>query len=187
MTGKTHTLGGSAFALGSYLVLKKAGMLEMNLDAPAEILIILPYSIWASTVPDLDQTKLEVAMENPINLVIQKFFDFIGAGHRSFKSHVYPAVFASILAFLGIGGANVFHATNNLSITLYCMVTLGISMGLVSHTLLDMCTKSGLHKGKKRYAFVPNLDVFKTGSIYETKVRVGLYFFNIVLFALLFI
>ena len=67
------------------------------------------------------------------------------------------------------------------------MVTLGISMGLVSHTLLDMCTKSGLHKGKKRYAFVPNLDVFKTGSIYETKVRVGLYFFNIVLFALLFI
>lgn len=187
MVGKTHALGGSAFALGSFLLLRETGVLDLNLDTPAQLLIILPYSIWASKVPDLDQDNLDVALENPINLAIQQFFNIIGAGHRSFKSHVYPGIFFTILTILGIFGTNIFHATSNNAAVLYCMVTLGIAMGLISHALLDMCTKSGLKRNGKRYAFVPKLDTFKTGSNYEQNVRLGLYVLNIILFALLFI
>ncbi len=186
MVGKTHALGGSAFALGGYLLLKQTGVIDMNLDAAAQVLIILPYSIWAAKVPDLDQDNLDVALENPINLAIQEFFNLIGAGHRSFKSHVYPAIIMSILTIFGILGINLFHAKHNLSINLYCMITLGVSMGLISHALLDMCTKSGLKNKGKRYAFVPKLDTFKTGSIYEKHIRLGLYFLNVILFIFLF-
>lgn len=187
MVGKTHALGGSAFALGSFLLLRETGVLNSSLDAPAQLLIILPYSIWAAKVPDLDQDNIDVALENPINLAIQQLFNVIGAGHRSFKSHVYPAVLFTIITVLGIFGMNVFHTSNSTVASLYCMVTLGIAMGLISHALLDMCTKSGLRKNGKRYAFVPKLDVFATGSSYEKKVRLGLYVVNIVLFALLFV
>lgn len=187
MVGKTHALGGSVFALGSYLLLKQTNIIDMDMDTAAQVFIILPYSIWAAKIPDLDQDNLDVALENPINLAIQKLFNLIGAGHRSFKSHVYPAVIMSLLTILGISGVNLFHAQHSLSINLYCMVTLGISMGLISHALLDMCTKGGLKHRGKRYAFVPKLDTFKTGSVYEKYVRLGLYALNVILLGMLLV
>lgn len=187
MLGKTHALGGSAMALGGYMVMREVGLLNLDLEPIAQILCIFPYAVWASTVPDLDQDNKEVAMSNPINLALQQFFNLIGAGHRSFKSHVYPAIITSVVAIINIirlQGASVQSKTSDV---LYCMVMLGIALGLLSHTLLDMCTKDGLRLNKRRYAFVPESDFFKTGGLYERYVRYFLYVLNVILFGCLFL
>lgn len=186
MTGKTHTLGGSAFALSSYIILTETGLVHTNLDPAAQLLCILPWAVWASKVPDLDQEKESVALQTPVNLVIQKFFNLVQAGHRSFRSHVYPAVVFAILALISVSGINLFNVRYTNSLSVYCMVLLGIAMGLISHALLDLCTTDGLHHKSKRYAFVPKIKTFETGSFYEDCVRGALYVLNIILFILLF-
>ncbi len=186
MLGKTHTLGGSALALGSFLVLQEAGLLNIDLDAPAKLLCILPYSIWGATAPDLDREDMDVAMASPINLAIQKAFKLIGAGHRSAKSHVYPAILILLLTVVSLFGVNIFSVQYVNSLAVYCAVLIGISAGLLSHLLLDMCTKDGIKYKGKRYAFVPELDAFKTGSVYEKTFRHILYIINVLLFILLF-
>lgn len=57
MTGKTHVVGGNVFALGSYILMKKTGLLVDSVWEPLQLGIILPYATWASTLPDLDQNN----------------------------------------------------------------------------------------------------------------------------------
>ena len=49
MTGKTHVVGGNVFALGSYILMKKTGLLVDSVWEPLQLGIILPYATWAST------------------------------------------------------------------------------------------------------------------------------------------
>lgn len=187
MIGKTHTLGGSAFALGSYIVLRETGILNPDLDSVAQLACIMPYAMWSAKAPDFDQDIKDRAMASPIDLVMQKFFNLIGAGHRSLKSHVYPALIATVLSAISVTGVNIFGTASNNSAIIYCMVILGMAMGLLSHLLLDLCTKDGIHANGKRYAFVPEIDLFKTDGIVEQIVRRFLYVLNILLFILLFL
>lgn len=91
MTAKTHVLGSMSLALGGYILMDKGGLLIPDVEPLIQLGIILPYSVWASTVPDLDQAHDSVAQSSPINLLIQRFFKIVKAGHRSVKSHVAPA------------------------------------------------------------------------------------------------
>ena len=187
MVGKTHVLGGSAFALGSYIVLRETGILNPDLESAAQLACIMPYAMWSATAPDFDQDNKDRAMASPINLAMQKFFNLMGAGHRSLKSHVYPALIATVLSAISITGVNIFGASNSNSAVVYCMVILGMAMGLLSHLLLDLCTKDGIRINGKRYAFVPEIDLFKADGIVEQIVRRFLYVLNILLFIVLFL
>ena len=97
MTGKTHVVGGNVFALGSYILMKKTGLLVDSVWEPLQLGIILPYATWASTLPDLDQNNKNRVETNPVNTAIQDLFRVIQAGHRSVKSHVAPCIIVGVL------------------------------------------------------------------------------------------
>lgn len=69
MTAKTHVLGSMSLALGGYILMDKGGLLIPDVEPLIQLGIILPYSVWASTVPDLDQAHDSVAQSSPINLL----------------------------------------------------------------------------------------------------------------------
>lgn len=126
MTGKTHVVGGNVFALGSYILMKKTGLLVDSVWEPLQLGIILPYATWASTLPDLDQNNKNRVETNPINSVIQDFFRIIQAGHRSVKSHVAPCVIAGVLCIMSILGKSFFNlnqiSTNILFLVLNVLI-----------------------------------------------------------------
>lgn len=74
------------FGVGGYLYTQALGMTITDVTPVLQLGIILPYAVWSSTLPDLDQDNSEVAAQSPFNLVIQKFFNAIKAGHRSARS-----------------------------------------------------------------------------------------------------
>lgn len=74
MTAKTHVLGSMSLALGGYILMDKGGLLIPDVEPLIQLGIILPYSVWASTVPDLDQAHDSVAQSSPINFVNTKIF-----------------------------------------------------------------------------------------------------------------
>lgn len=186
MTAKTHVLGGMTFALGGFIYLKQTSMLIPDVNEALQIGIILPYAIWTSTVPDLDQNRDSLAYSSPINLAIQKVFAVIGAGHRSPKSHVYPMLLSLVLYVATLFGFS-FSNFNSAEITIIGLISLGIFLGLASHFLLDLMTRQGLKIGGVTLRLVPDLDAFGTGTYYETIVGRILYVITCVLFILIFI
>lgn len=136
MTAKTHVLGSMSLALGGYILMDKGGLLIPDVEPLIQLGIILPYSVWASTVPDLDQAHDSVAQSSPINLLIQRFFKIVKAGHRSVKSHVAPA-FISLAIYLALAFNMIGRNLNGTEITILALAVLGITAGLVSHFLLD--------------------------------------------------
>lgn len=183
MLGKTHVLGGMALCMGTFVALDCNDMLVPNVSEALQIGLMLPYAIWSSTLPDRDQDNKYKAEENPINLLIQKFFRLLKVPHRGAVSHLYPSGF-----FLGlaIGLMQMVLTTNNVSSNL-CMGTLivvGIACGLVSHTILDCFTIEGICGGKIR--IVPRNSVFSSTcngkpSIWESFWRKTLYLLNCLL------
>lgn len=174
MTAKTHVLGGMTLALGGFMCLDAGGLLLPDVNKTLQLSIIMPYALWSSTLPDLDQDKDSTAQNSPINFVIQKFFNLIGAGHRSAKSHIVPVI-VSLLLYFAIAFNLIFKAFNGTETTIIGLITLGFFVGLGSHMILDMMTKDGLKLGSITLRIVPELDIFRTGTFYESIVRRVLY------------
>lgn len=186
MTGRTHVLGGTAFALGGFLCLKAGDVLIPDVSDMLQLGIIMPYAIWSSTLPDLDQNKSETALHSPINLVIQKFFALIKAGHRSAKSHVIPVILSALL-YMALTFNVVGNSLNGTEISIAGLMCLGFLLGVLSHFILDCMTRKGLKIGSLEIRFVPDLDMFGTGTPYEMIVRKILYVIDCILIILLFI
>lgn len=181
MTAKTHVLGSMSLALGGYILMDKGGLLIPDVEPLIQLGIILPYSVWASTVPDLDQAHDSVAQSSPINLLIQRFFKIVKAGHRSVKSHVAPA-FISLATYLALAFNMIGRNLNGTEITILALAVLGITAGLVSHFLLDIMTRDGITIGKVNIRVVPDTALFGAGTDYERIVRRLLYVLTTVLF-----
>lgn len=183
---RTHVLGGTAFALGGFLVLRSTNNLIPDVSEVLQLGIIMPYAIWASTLPDLDQEKDTVAQKSPINLVIQKIFKLIGAGHRSVKSHILPAII-SIILYFAIAFGFMFASFNGTEISIAGLIFLGLSLGLSSHAVLDMMTYDGLNFGDVTVRFVPKSSTFKAGGMFEMLIRKILYLLDCILIIMIFI
>lgn len=149
MTGKTHVVGGNVFALGSYILMKKTGLLVDSVWEPLQLGIILPYATWASTLPDLDQNNKNRVETNPVNTAIQDLFRVIQAGHRSVKSHVAPCIIVGVLCVMSILGKSFFNL-NQISTNILFLVLTGLFCGLLSHLILDLCTSDGIVIAGKR-------------------------------------
>lgn len=184
MTAKTHVLGGMAMSVGGFLLLKDNGMLIPDVSEAIQVGIILPYAIWGSTLPDLDQDKEVTARNSPINYAIQKFFNLIKAGHRSAKSHIFPWVI-SILLYTAIAFNYIGSNLNGTEVTIIGLILLGLFFGLFSHFILDAMTRKGINIGTVTIRLVPDTDVFGTGTHYEMIVRKVLYVITVILFILL--
>lgn len=186
MTGRTHVLGGTAFALGGFLCLKAGDMLIPDVSDMLQLGIIMPYALWASTMPDLDQDKDTTAQSSPINLIIQKFFILIKAGHRSAKSHVVPVILSALI-YVALTFNFIGTNLNGAEISIASLITLGFLLGVFSHFILDCMTRKGLKIGSVVIRFVPDLDMFGAGTHYEMIVRKILYVIDCILIILLFI
>ena len=186
MTSKTHVLGGMAFGIGGYLYTQKMGLTIDGVSPILQLGIILPYAIWSSTLPDLDQDNDSVAFQSPLNLGIQKFFNVIGAGHRSAKSHVYPMLVSCVCYLLCLRGVMIQYIAGVSGVILQ-LILLGMFLGLFSHFLLDIMTESGVQFGGMRIRIVPKMEMFGTGTPYELIVRKILYVLVCVLIIALFV
>ena len=185
MTGKTHVLGGMALGLGGFLCMRSAGMLIPDINEQLQVCIILPYAIWSSTVPDLDQDRESVGQKNPLNLFIQKIFKLTGAKHRSVKSHVVPMLISFVLYLLSAFNF-IWSNLNGTEISILNLITLGLFLGFLSHFILDIMTKEGITINGIAIRVVPDSSVFCTGSYYEIIVRRVLYAITCILIVLLF-
>lgn len=170
MTGKTHVVGGNVLALGSYIIMRKTGLLVDSIWEPLQLGIILPYATWASTLPDLDQNNRNRIETNPLNSVVQDLFRVVQAGHRSVKSHIMPCVIVGVLCVLSILGKSVFKL-NQVSSNILFLLLIGLFCGLFSHLILDLCTSDGIYIAGKRIAFVPKSQLFGSGTRYESIFR----------------
>ena len=186
MTGKTHVVGGNVFALGSYILMKKTGLLVDSVWEPLQLGIILPYATWASTLPDLDQNNKNRVETNPVNTAIQDLFRVIQAGHRSVKSHVAPCIIVGVLCVMSILGKSFFNL-NQISTNILFLVLTGLFCGLLSHLILDLCTSDGIVIAGKRIALVPKNPVFGTGTKYESIYRRICYVLSCLLLIIAFI
>ena len=185
MTSKTHVLGGMALGIGGYMYSQKMGLTIDGVSPILQLGIILPYAIWSSTLPDLDQDNDDVAERNPINLVLQKFFNLIRAGHRSAKSHIYPMLVALVCYVLCLRGVMTNYIPGAGGSILQ-LITLGMFLGLFSHFLLDIMTEAGVQVGRIRLRIVPRMAMFGTGTTYELVVRRLLYVVCCALLVLVF-
>ena len=186
MTGKTHVVGGNVFALGSYILMKKTGLLVDSVWEPLQLGIILPYATWASTLPDLDQNNKNRVETNPVNAAIQDLFRVIQAGHRSVKSHVAPCIIVGVLCVMSILGKSFFNL-NQISTNILFLVLTGLFCGLLSHLILDLCTSDGIVIAGKRIALVPKNPVFGTGTKYESIYRRICYVLSCLLLIMAFV
>lgn len=178
MLGKTHVLGGMSCCLATFVLMEHEGMLIPEVNELLQLGVALPYAVWASTLPDRDQDNKYKAEENPINLAVQKFFRFLNVPHRGAISHLYPTIIVyAILIYLFRCALISPSISSNLCIAI--LITVGISSGLLSHTILDCFTMQGICGGKIR--FVPrNSALGTTGpdgkpSFYERFCRKSLY------------
>lgn len=184
MLGKTHVLGGTAAALGGFIVLQDKGLLYSGFPAYQSLAIMLPYAIWSSTLADFDQENKDMAARSPINAFFQKFFKLIGAGHRSFKSHVLPVLIMAVLT-LGIY-LGFIKSSGGVVSSINLLILTGMTFGYSSHMILDMFTSGQVEIWPEhKFGFVPRESMFNAGSPYEDIVRRVLYVATV--FLLLFI
>lgn len=187
--GKTHVLGGMAFGLGSYLAMKETGILVAGVPDIAQLGVMLPYAIWGSTFPDLDQENHQKAEDNPINLVFQKVFKAFGVKHRGAGSHVIPALAATAASGVLWWWMQIGKVPISIASTIGLLVCIGFACGVVSHLILDCFTMAGVHGigGKPVIRFVPHNSIFGTGTPYEMVWRKFLYVIDVILLVMVFI
>ena len=101
-------------------------------------------------------------------------FKVLGAKYRGLISHVLPIFLSGIVCLL-MQLSIITFGMHKLSLDVLHLMLLGLFLGLLSHPILDMCTKDGIYVCGKRVALVPKTDIFKTGSPYEKTFRNILY------------
>jgi len=201
MLGKTHRVGGTLCVLGGFALLKSRGMLLGDVNPLIQLTVMYPFSIYGSTVSDLDHDWHSCPSKDVVSYAINKILhlaspliDCIGekspiskvlsifdAKHRSWQTH-------SDLTLLGmIWLMNYFVNTSVTSAdaVILRLVFTGLIMGVISHLILDMLTPEGiwcfstviLRKITKKKIFpekislVPNSKFYRTGGAWETLVR----------------
>lgn len=174
MTEKTHAVGSLVFATGAFLIMDKCNMLDTQIVKIVQYGIITPYALWGAQIPDFDQDNPNRIVTNPVNRLIMDLFKVLGAKHRGIISHVLPIFLSGIVCLL-MQLSVITFGMHKLSLDVLHLMLLGLFLGLLSHLILDMCTKDGIYVCGKRIALVPKTDIFKTGSSYEKTFRNILY------------
>ena len=174
MTEKTHAVGSLVFATGAFLIMDQCKLLDPQIAKIAQYGIITPYALWGAQIPDFDQDNPNRIVTNPINRLIMDLFKVLNAKHRGLLSHILPVILSGITFLLMCLPFFTFYVQGT-SLDVLRLMVLGLFLGLLSHLILDMCTKDGIYFGHYRIALVPKMDVFKTGTAYEKTFRKILY------------
>lgn len=211
MTGKTHRVGGMLCVLGGYTLLESRGMLLADVNPLLQLTVMYPFAIYGSVVSDLDHnwnsapsrdvvsyfinailhlsTKLREKSGNSDKKGFSAIFD---AKHRSWQTHSDLFLIAMIIISASLLNSNISSADQ----VIVRLVTLGLTLGIISHLFLDMLTPEGIWcllavgVGKvvkfrnmpQKISFVPNSKFFRTGGTWEDMIRYLMWFLCILLF-----
>lgn len=108
-------------------------------------------------------------------------FKVLGAKPRGIISHVLHIFLSGIVCLL-MQLSIITFGMHKHSLDVLHLMLLGLFLGLLSHLILDMCTKDGIYVCGKRVALVPKTDIFKTGSPYEKHLE-AFYILCVVFYA----
>lgn len=179
MMGKTHRAGGCLAMLLAYQAMQSKGWLVDDIHPVVQLAIMYPIASWGSVFPDVDQTTQSIPEKTPFMLLFNKLLHLGKVRHRSWQTHslILTALFLGLL-YGGLYLTTLYglFGLTEASLTLIRLQIMGFAVGIGSHLFLDMCTYEGVRFFRKKWIrLVPHTDAFKTGTLYETIVRVGLY------------
>lgn len=178
MTEKTHAVGSLVFATGAFLIMDKCNMLDTQIVKIAQYGIITPYALWGAQIPDFDQDNPNRIVTNPVNRLIMDLFKVLGAKHRGIISHVLPIFLSGIVCLL-MQLSIITFGMHKLSLDVLHLMLLGLFLGLLSHLILDMCTKDA------DYSYGVATDSYSTLSYYLNKIMIRkLNLFSLMVFYL---
>lgn len=196
MEGRTHRVGGVLCAMIGCSILESKGMLIEGVSPLVQLLVMYPFAVYGSILPDLDHNWNSAPAKDPvskgINVILHAtsgirkktgksipVVNFLDAKHRSWQTHseLFLAIFI-YLAWLFSSG----QATTNTNILLR-MVFFGLALGVISHMILDALTPKGIwflipsiiRRKKVCFRLVPKSKFFATGGSWEKLVRTLLW------------
>lgn len=172
MTGETHQQGGVLVSVIGFSLLQKHGLLFSDVNLGVQWLMMYPFVIYGSVLPDLDHhwdscpdrglpslviNKVLHAGKKPCKRMeetmtakerrgsmIYKFCSIFYAKHRSWQTHSDLSFFV-LLGFLMLLLNGKFASLSaGDSLFLRIMLT-GLTLGVMSHLVLDMMTIDGIH------------------------------------------
>ena len=209
MEGKTHYIGGSVGAIVGYILLDNNGMLLSNVNPVLQFGIIYSFGIYGGMLPDADHHAESSPLKDPVGKVfnrvlhifngaykrmddmlsesskrksfVYKMLSLLRCSHRSWQTHSELTI-----AFLVYILYQLLQLdTNSPDVSILLLMGTGLTLGILSHLILDMLTSEGINFaiGKfiktffpkvpmiKTIRLVPKVSTFTTGSDYELTVR----------------
>ncbi len=219
MTGETHRAGGVLCSVVGFILLKKHGLLLQDVNEVIQFAVIYPFCMWGSTASDLDHNpescpskdlvskginrtlhlttpvyrKLDDNLNNNQKRtnVAYKSSKLLSANHRSWQTHSDLILFIFIFLLSRILNDNIGYGLSVVDTSILSLVFMGITLGIISHLILDMLTPEGiwcvfgitlnkifrsLFKRNikvfpEKLHIVPKAKFFATGSNWELFVR----------------
>lgn len=130
MMGRTHIVGG--VALG-YLTLNNIDKFNVNLNDKNTLIIVTAGLIIGSLLPDIDHPRSTISLKiRPIGFIVSKLFR-----HREYTHSIVGAITMSLLSYMLL---SYFNLTRDIAYVFIISLTIGI----ISHILLDMLNKTGV-------------------------------------------
>lgn len=167
MEGKSHKVGGALVGISGFYALQSHGFLIDGVSPLIQFVIIYPFAIVGSLLPDQDHHESSVPLKEPVALVFCKllhlthnlrkrllklgmserniWYQLLGifdAEHRSWQTHsdlsFAITVFAIVSTFNSFGGGTTVNGV------IFLLIAIGLFLGVLSHLFLDMLTPSGV-------------------------------------------
>ena len=172
MTGETHRAGGMFCSVVGFVLLKNNGLLLQDVNELVQFAVIYPFCMWGSTASDLDHNpescpsrdivstcinralhittpiyrKLDESLTSAQKRtnVIYKVSKLLSANHRSWQTHSDLTLFLFLYILYRILHNNLSSSLNVIDNVILSLVMIGITLGIISHFVLDMLTPEGV-------------------------------------------
>ena len=198
MEGKTHRIGGALCCLGGYSLLSKNGMLLGDVNPLLQLVIMYPFAIYGSVLPDLDHAWESCPCKDIASYGVNKVLhlttpiakatgndsfplSLFNARHRSWQTHSDLSLIALVMLSNWLLNSSVTTA----DLAILRLISCGLILGVVSHLVLDILTPEGVwstvkilistctkyKKVSKKFSVVPNTPFFRTGGSWELIIR----------------
>lgn len=185
MTGKTHKQGGILCSIVGFLILKYNGLLLSNVNEFLQLIIMYPFVVWGSTMPDLDHTWNSCPDKSLPNYLINKLLhitskgeDFLenclsanekktnikyklcklfNAKHRSWQTHSELTLVVIVMLLQSISRGNFNSTLSSVDNAILSLILMGAGLGILTHLILDIMTVKGM--------------VFVTGILFNKLIK----------------
>lgn len=195
-------IGGIAFGLGGYIVLRNNGMLLDGVSPWVQLVGMYPFAVYGSKIIDNDHNPQSAPCKDIVGVGINRLLhlttktrqltkkdlkppmNWFDAKHRSWQTHS-TALLYILLAVLWV----LINSVVVVDVILLRLFLTGLVLGVLSHLVLDLLTPEGIWSLSgvlenafgvktglpKKINLVPNSKFFSTGGTFESIVRLLLW------------